>query len=660
MACKEGYLASSPLCAVCEEGYFKQMANCIKCGQPRYEALALLVVSIVTGVVVISVASFKFHRIFASAKVFSYCKVLISFVTVVTTVDSQFGVIWPEAFAHALDALSVMSFDFSIIGGAFCLVDMSFYSSLLFTTLGLVFVELLVLLSYLVRKVHGADVNLIKAQALYAGIYMLVFAYPVVSVKVVQAFTCHDIDGTPYLRADYSIECYTSSWTTMAGYAAVWVVFYVLAFPIFVIHSLVKEREKPLQPKVTRRTRSSSSSINEGPLLGMLMDDYKTQMPMVVWEGVEMIRKLVLSCIACLWSSKTVTCIASAFLLSTIFLLAHALYYPFKREGVNRLQMLCLLTLQLIYFLGVLMKAQALEAKDAEDLGVLLVVLLALLFLLFAGAVAFGLWHVISGMRKANSAANCMQKLPLQDPCDDSVEFYAIQQPVEISNMGKAFKPKPPAELAKVNRLAKLIVVRQLTAENEGRLDKFLASLRRVPFWEHQLELVGYPTLVDEDGKVFLKYSRKTEQSILAKACRPAILAKNPSFDIEHVRDTFRFKVVTYSFEGALRAVNCIARNKHICPTGLNKRSCAKLDLEKLKKPKEWGWRYAVMPYYFSHRLVYSRAHIVCTSCVHRALMHSCAHAGTHALIHSCLLLLYSVRFLAFDFIMPNHHSCTR
>jgi hypothetical protein len=44
--------------------------------------------------------------------------------------------------------------------------------------------------------------------------------------------------------------------------------------------------------------------------------------------------------------------LATALLVSTIFLIAHALYYPFRTTVCNRLQFLCLSVLTLIYFIG--------------------------------------------------------------------------------------------------------------------------------------------------------------------------------------------------------------------------------------------------------------------------------------------------------------------
>ena len=84
----------------------------------------------------------------------------------------------------------------------------------------------------------------------------------------------------------------------------------------------------------------------------------------------------------------------------------------------------------------------------------------------------------------------------------------------------------------------------------------------------------------------------QTDSSILAKAVRPSILRSHPRYSVEHVRDTFRFKGVVFSFRDALRFVHAIDRDRHLCPGGMSKKTVAKLDVAKLHDPKEWGWRF--------------------------------------------------------------------
>ena len=79
----------------------------------------------------------------------------------------------------------------------------------------------------------------------FAG-YLLLFAFPIVSVDLVEAFACHEVEGTFYLRVDYSIECYTPRFYKMASYAVLWVVGYVVAFPALVFWKLWTYKRKLL------------------------------------------------------------------------------------------------------------------------------------------------------------------------------------------------------------------------------------------------------------------------------------------------------------------------------------------------------------------------------------------------------------------------------
>jgi hypothetical protein len=112
---------------------------------------------------------------------------------------------------------------------------------------------------------------------------------------------------------------------------------------------------------------------------------------------------------------------------------------------------------------------------------------------------------------------------------------------VQDDNLGQQFLPKLPEELALVPAPKKLEVVRMLTADNEMILEKLFKRLDSE--WSLGLARVPQARDVNDNGKIQVKYSRKTTESILAKASRPSILAENPSFSVEHVRDTFRYRV---------------------------------------------------------------------------------------------------------------------
>ena len=100
----------------------------------------------------------------------------------------------------------------------------------------------------------------------------------------------------PYLRADYSLECYTSEWNAMAAYAGAWILFYVICFPLYVVRELLCFwRWKQLNvhgmddglnagwiASIIKCVSSAPSRKNK-PMLAFLGDDYKHDQPNILW-----------------------------------------------------------------------------------------------------------------------------------------------------------------------------------------------------------------------------------------------------------------------------------------------------------------------------------------------------------------------------------------
>ena len=602
MSCREGYKADSALCAICSEGYYKQLRRCVKCEDPQIGSLVAAVLGVA---VAVAAGAFLLYRLrkYLTRSLLALFKILVAFLTIVMTIDTQFGVQWPAEFLSALAILSTLSFDLSAITSGFCLFRVSYYDELLFSTLMLALSVSVILLACRFRPKY-------KAFCIQLACYMSLFAYPLVSVKVVGLWGCHQVNGEYYLREDYSLTCYDAKWQSMAVYASFFLVIYVIGLPAFILSTLWRYSRK-----LEGRKQAPDSW-----LLGFLLDDYKLVLPAMLWEFVEIVRKLLLSVIGSFWSSKSAMAVAtgirplflpqyssrsynyysrlfllllfsylSALLISGAFLVIHSLYEPFRERACNRLQSLLMQCLTLLYFAGLLIKVSVVEEADKHALGKLLVTVLALMVSTIFGAMVVSVRSMVVNVRTARHIGTALKSLPQQDPPDDSDEFYRIQIPVERSNMGDNFQPKLPHLLSHIPNKEKLEVVHMLTAENEPRLESFFDKLQHD--WMIPLTRVKQSHEVNEYGKIAVKCSHKTDESILAKAARPSILAQNPHFSVEHVRDTFRFKGVVFSFRDAFRFIQAMDSERSLCPRGLSVECVAKLDVTKLRKPKEWGWR---------------------------------------------------------------------
>ena len=93
----------------------------------------------------------------------------------------------------------------------------SYFTNLIFSTAALLGALAAAFLLSLYRPAH-------QALCLKGAVYLVLFAYPLVAVKVVQAFGCHKIDGVHYLLADYTVVCYTQEWYEIVAYATVFLV----------------------------------------------------------------------------------------------------------------------------------------------------------------------------------------------------------------------------------------------------------------------------------------------------------------------------------------------------------------------------------------------------------------------------------------------------
>lgn len=88
---------------------------------------------------------------------------------------------------------------------------------------------------------------------------------------------------------------------------------------------------------------------------------------------------------------------------------------------------------------------------------------------------------------------------------------------------------------------------------------------------------------IDKERGTSSKSSYKKIENIITKANRPSILKEKPWFDVEYVRDSFRFKTVINSFDDIIPAV------QKFIDQGIE---IIKLDTKKMLNPKEWGWRF--------------------------------------------------------------------
>jgi hypothetical protein len=97
--------------------HFKQVRECIPCQEPQWTFFILFIVGMCLLALAARYATKHYSRYVKSSQAFSHFKIFVSFITVMSTVSTQFGIVWPASFVCALDGLSILSFDFGLLAG---------------------------------------------------------------------------------------------------------------------------------------------------------------------------------------------------------------------------------------------------------------------------------------------------------------------------------------------------------------------------------------------------------------------------------------------------------------------------------------------------------------------------------------------------------------
>lgn len=122
---------------------------------------------------------------------------------------------------------------------------------------------------HLIRWVLRKRIN---AQSLSGATMLALLAHTPVSRKVFQFFHCNDIAGQFYLRADYSIRCWSLGWWAFSPVVALVLVFFTLLLPGTISIYLFKRRHRLYTADVQQKVGWLYTAFNKGSEFWMIHD----------------------------------------------------------------------------------------------------------------------------------------------------------------------------------------------------------------------------------------------------------------------------------------------------------------------------------------------------------------------------------------------------
>ncbi|XP_078365434.1 uncharacterized protein LOC144649737 isoform X2 [Oculina patagonica] len=400
--CAEGY--AGPLCANCQSGFYKRIIACHKCPSKKLIAIQFGVLAFILLVIILiilrSERSSKPGRRTIADIFLAHVKIVIGFYQVLAGLLQAFSYVkWPSEVSILESYIRFAQLNVLQIVSPSCVeesFEMSAYSHFVFTMAGNVLIVVVPMFCYLARvtwmkmqRKQSDESTLTDLRKPYLKItmFLLFVAYPSTCVNIfkILPLSCHELcpfDGATncpsFLRADYSILCYTDTHRkyTWAAYASLT---YVVGFPIFLAYIVWKTHRQ--SQRSNKFSISDERNNSEAMAFAILFLHENYSPGCWYWESMEMARKVILSAGVIFVGSESRTQVGIAAMVSAGFAMLHGRFRPITDRFEDYLQMTSLLATSFTLGVGVLLKVpsdEATESRDSVGLGILLLVTNAL------------------------------------------------------------------------------------------------------------------------------------------------------------------------------------------------------------------------------------------------------------------------------------------
>jgi hypothetical protein len=223
------------------------------------------------------------------------------------------------------------------------------------------------------ERVDNASKRLqLKATCFSTAALVYYMLFPTITVSSVRLLaTCHDICSsndqnscTPYLYADYSIQCDTDAHFTYRIIAGIAFSVYGLIMPAAIAVLLHQG-----QPE--RHDNDVPASLSTPLMAGLAFYSKQYKSGFYYWETIELYRKLFVTGIVVFIAEGTSAQISFGVLFAVLGLVLQFAYSPYVHEVENKLASAGQLTIVLALLVGGLMRAsQAEESAQMESVNV--------------------------------------------------------------------------------------------------------------------------------------------------------------------------------------------------------------------------------------------------------------------------------------------------
>ena len=234
---------------------------------------------------------------------------------------------YPELYENFVSKLNLVNLDLDFVFSYSCLVTNDFYDHLLVATIT-PFLALVVLAwSYVLGKKRNScsesAMGQVRQKHQAAVIYFAFLVYSPVSYRIFRTFGCDELDdGESYLRADYSLSCWTARHSWYEVYAFIMVGVYPIGIAAAFAGLLVWHQRDLVKP-------DRGTMLHLKPSNG-IWAAYKPSR--YYYEVVECGRRISFTVITAFVRANSAAQVSIAFLFAVVYVFVSEALSPFQRS----------------------------------------------------------------------------------------------------------------------------------------------------------------------------------------------------------------------------------------------------------------------------------------------------------------------------------------
>jgi len=268
-------------------------------------------------------------------------KIAFVFFQVILLFQDVYLIQYPPPYIDFLAFVAFVELDIFRVAKMECAVSGGFLGKLIFSTCIPLGVSLFLFLGWIFSFFkfgrETRQFKIIENTLVNLFIIMTYLLYPSLCATIFSAVVCEDFDdGNSYLRADYSVNCDSSEYSSIYTVALVMILVYPIGIPIMYFSLLFVEKDKLDPQKFFTEMSLLEAVFHRKREVNRLKFLYDAFLPEYYWtEVMECLRKLLLTGFVVFFYEGSALQVAMGLTISVMFAIAYAFLQPYLMPSNN-------------------------------------------------------------------------------------------------------------------------------------------------------------------------------------------------------------------------------------------------------------------------------------------------------------------------------------